>query len=357
MPGLTGRQGAAAYAKTSTWGTAASVTKQIHIRATDGLDAEPQLIDDAVFNQDYLGDAQVGDENPRIQDLAMTLRYEDTDEWVAAVIGSPAAPTVVSSVAAGSLVAQSHVIELATNPAHYFTLATAYGESDAHYVQEVTSLRPRSFMVRTGDGGVMDVSVGMIGNKTIYDSAINTNSTVYGATAANIANRVFRKQGVFRMNAQGDGALAAADAVSSMTGEIEFGMTRPAAEGDFVYGQDYISAPDDDGVAEFPVNVTFVAANTVSLNSITGFLKAAGNIKGDLTFTGTYINSDTQRSMLFEWPNLQVMNFSAPIQGHGKIRAQVGMRAKLATTSPTGMAFVNPMRLTWVNANSNTMLS
>ena len=357
MAGLTGRQGAAAYAVCNTWGTAASVTQQIHLRSTAGLDAEPMVVTDEVFNQDFIGPGEIGDEAPRVTDVPAVFRYETIDKLLAGAIGSPAAATVVSSQAANSLVAAQHVINLATNLTHYFTLATSFGEALPHYVQEVTSFKPRGFMVRVGDGGVMECTFSIVGNKTTYTSAVNTNSTVYGATAAEIANRVFRKQGVLRMNAFADGALDSGDQITEAR-EIEFGSTRPVADGDFVFGQDYIYDPDDDGVAEFPFTVTYAAMNTVTANSLVTALKAAALFKADLTFTGPYINSTTQRSMLFEWPSLQLESagYVAEISGHGKIRPTATFKGRLATTSPTGMAFVNPLKLTIVNANSETLL-
>jgi hypothetical protein len=356
MAGVTGREARAAYAQSSTWGVPASVTKEIFLTSTAGLQAEPALVDDENFNQDFIGQAEVGDEAPRNQDLEMQLRYEDLDVWLAAAMGSPAAPTVVSSLAANSLIAYRHVVTLAPEITDFLTLAIDIG-SPSHFVHEVTTLKVRGYTIRVGDNGVMRVAFPVTGNKAVYDSTVNTNSTVAGAAAASVGNRVFRKSDTFRMNVQSAGALAAGDAISEAR-EIEVGYMRPVADGDHVFGQDYILEPDDDGFAEFPIRVTYARMNTVTANSLVVGLKAARSFKADLDFLGPYINSTTQRELKWEWPNLQLHGTpDLAVTGHNQVRPQAEFRAKLAVSSPTGMGFVNPFQLTIVNMNSATLLS
>lgn len=69
---------------------------------------------------------------------------------------------------------------------------------------------------------------------------MNINSTVYGANFPALSDRVFRNQGVFRMNLASAGGLAASDAVKIET--FEFTFDRPQ-DGPHVFGQDFIHEP------------------------------------------------------------------------------------------------------------------
>ncbi len=351
MPGVNGREANAGYAFSNTWGVPASVTRGILLQSTDGLDAMPTLVDDDAFNVDFLGDAEVGDFAPTSQELALTLRYEDVPPWIAAACGSVAAPVVVSSIAADSLIAYRHTITLAPELTKFITLAV----DTTQYVLEVPTARIRGFNIRVGDGGVMQCAFQITGNKSTYNSTVNTNSTVAGVAGGALGNRVFRKSGTFRMNVQGAGALGASD-VSLLAKEITFGTSRPVAE-DHVFGLDYIIEPDDDGFVEFPVEITFARMNTVSANSLAVGLAAGRNWKADFDFLGPYVNSTTQREFKFEFPNLQLYSFKAAIVGHGVVRPVAQFKAKLAASSPAGMAFVNPMQITVINASSTALLS
>lgn len=351
MPGVTGREANAAFARSNTWGTPASVTRQIPIKSAEGLDSKVNLVDDEAFNQDYLTDAEVGDHSPTAPSLGGQLRYEGWTDWLAAPIGSPATTSVSSQGAATSLVAHQHVVVLSPENWPFFTLAV----DNSQYVTEVPTLKIRGFMIRVGANGVMEVEFQTVGNKSnLGTSTVNINSTVAGAVVNSLGNRVFRKQGTFRMNVQGAGALAAANA-NSLVKEISFGITRPLADDDHVLGNDSIAEPDDNGFAEFPLELTFARMNTVSANSLARALGSGTSFKADLDFLGNFINSTTQREMKFEWPNLQLYTFEAQPAGHGQVKPKATFKGKLAASSPAGMAFVNPFRMVLTNLDSTAL--
>jgi hypothetical protein len=202
----------------------------------------------------------------------------------------------------------------------------------------------------------MEVSFPIVGAKTTYDSTVNINSTVGGATAVSGGQRVFRKDGRFRMNVQSAGGLGASDEIG-IAKEITFNAGRPLASEDHVFNQNYIIAPDDDGYPEYSLEVTYARMNTIAANSLAIAISAARTFKADWTFTGTHINSTTQRSLLFQFPALQLYSYKAPITGPNQVRPQATFRAKLASAAPTGMSGVtNPFRLTITNMNSATLL-
>jgi hypothetical protein len=351
---VTGRELRAAFGRGTAWGTPVSVTRQILIASTDGMDAMPQIVDDEVIGHAFLQAGEVGDYTPPTPALGMVARYEDIDTWFAAAVGSPANPTAVSSQgAATSLVAYQHVVDMSPELTAFFTLAVDF---PGHYVQEIPSLKVHGYSLRVGENGRMMVEFQTVGNKTTYDSTTNTNSTVHGARAAGLGNRLFRKNGTLRMNPQSAGALANTDIVS-LAREIAFNGAEPVSSDDFVFGLDYVIEPDNNGFPEFSVEVTYARMTSQSANSLAVGLAVARVFKADWNFLGPYINSATQRQLKWEFPALQLRSFRAVASGPDQVRPQATFHAKLAATSPTGMAFVNPYRMTVVNMNSQNLLA
>jgi hypothetical protein len=76
--------------------------------------------------------------------------------------------------------------------------------------------------------------------------------------------------------------------------------------------------------------------------------------KGDLTFSGAYINSTDRYTEKYECPALEfdAEGWSAQLEGANQVKPSAVFVAKLATTSPSGMAFVNPFRLTRITTQS-----
>lgn len=352
MGGVSGRELKAAYARSSTWGVPATVTRQMYLQSIEGFDANVSIVDDESFNQQFLLPGEAADEMPTSTELPMQARFEDMDVWFAMAMGSAANPTVVSSVAANSLVAYRHVLTLATELTHFLTLAVDM----QNYVLEVPSLKVRGYTLRVGENGRMMVSFAVIGAKTNYDSTVNTNSAVASATAAQLGNRLFRKNGRFRMNVQSAAALSGSDELAIIK-EITLGTTRPLADDDHVFNQDYIIEPDDDGFPEFPVEITYARMSTASANSLVAGIKEARVFKADWMFTGPYINSTTRRSAHFEFPALQLRQIRIAPSGPGQVRPTATFHAKLAATPPSGMSFTDPVKLTIINANSQNLLA
>jgi hypothetical protein len=356
MPGVTGREIVAGWVKGTTWGTANSVTRQILLTDTSGLDANISMIDDETFNQTFLGSAETGDQNPISQELTLQMRFEDVDSWIAHAMGSAAAPAVVSSQAANSLVAYSHAVTLATELTSFITLAVDMG---GQYVLEVPSAKVKGYTIRVGENGRMMMSFGITGAKTNYTSARNTATTLSVARAAGTGNRALRKNSRFRMNVvAANNSLTTASDEQTIVREITFNTMRSMAEDDFVFNQDYIIEPEENGFPEFALDLTFARMNTVSANSLATAYQANTDFKADWYFVGPYINSTTQRSMLFEFPDLQLYSFRAPVTGADQVRPQATFRAKRAAVAPIGMSGLTlPFRLTIVNANSQNLLT
>ena len=351
MPGVTGADVKAAYAVSNTWGTPASVTAQVLLRSTDGMDGMPALVDDDAFTQSFIGEGEAGDFPALTPELGMQLRYEGAaPKFIAYAMGSAAAPSSVSA-GANSIPAYSHLLTMAASLTKFVTLAI----DESQYVLEIPTLKIRGFSLKVGENGRMMISFPTVGAKPNYASAVNTNSTVGGAAAPSLLNRAYRRQGVFRMNLQSAGSLTASDANAFVT-DLTVGIQTPLTTDDYVFGQDFIIEPDFNGFAEFPLDITFARMNTSTANSLVVAAQTAKVFKADLTFTGAYINSTTPRTITFEWPALQVVDFKAPLTGHDVVRPVLSFRAKQASAAPTGMAFTTP-RVTVVNCNSANLMA
>ncbi len=315
MAGVNGRDVRVAFATAATWGTAASVTKQINLKSLEGFDAKPGIVTDESFNQTFVGQGEVGDYAPSTPELRMDLRYDGAGPvLIAAACGSSSAPTVVSSQAASSLVAYQHVITQAGDLTKFFTFAADVGgqAGATYYVLELPSAKPKGFTISVGDNGKMQLSVPLVANKAVYNSAINTNSTV---------------------------------------------VSRPLSEDGYVFGQDAITEALDDGFAEFGVDLTFPQMTSANANSLLVAWPAGTHLKGDMDFLGNYINSTSRYEMKFEMPAIQITEWSAAVTGHAQIRPVAKGAMRQATTAPTGMAFTTPMRITIVNMNSANLLA
>lgn len=352
--GVTGREVKAAFVRTNTWGVPASVAagSQILLTSNDGWDGEPILVDDEAFGQTWIGSGEIGDHNPRTPEIVVQGRFETIDQWLAAACGSVTAPSVVSSIAANSLVAYQHNITLADELTPMFTITNEMEK----YVLEIPSMKIRGFNLRIGENGRYMVGFPIVGAKANYDSTVNVLGTAATAVAANLGNRFFRKNTRIRMNVQSAGSLTTTDELSIIK-DFAFTYARPLAGDDFVHNQDYIIEPEDDGFADLMVEVTYARMSTIAANSLAIGLKDAQNWKADWFCQGPYINSMTRRSLLIEMPNLQLSSFKGVVTGNNQVRPVAQFKMKLAAAAPTGMSgLVNPFRATLVNANSATLI-
>lgn len=347
--GVTGREVNMAFAKlpANSWGVAASVTKGVYFSSTAGMRYAPQRVNDESFGQGFLGRGSLGDVDA--PDLTYTgrSRYDDhTYIWDALVMGSPAAVTLSNS-ATGQTPSFSHVIDMArTTDGLALTLAA----DKSLFVDELTSAKVYGFSETVGTGGVMDVSYKVLGSKPTNISSINIAATVTGASYPSLANRVFRLQGTFRLNLNSGGSLGASDA--QQIEAFAFEMERPQ-DAPHVFGQDYVIAPADNGFPTLKIKVTYPRMTASSASSLYAFLRSDTLLKADMTFLGAYINSTDQYKKLYQFPALELDETNGfDVTGAQQVKPEATFMAKLATTSPTGMAFVNPLRLTRIMTTS-----
>jgi hypothetical protein len=350
MPGVTGREfkgWAFSRFATNSWGVAASVTKGTRFMGDGGLKLQPTFVEDKSFGETFLGPSDTGDIQPVDITLGGQARYEDNNYILEALaIGSPAAVAISTSVS-GQVTSWIHVFDPASS---IDGLGATFALDRKLYVDEITSAKIYGFTEQIGDGGIIEQNFKVLGGKPTNISSTNINSTVYGATYPALNGKIFRKQGTFRVNAQGGGSLAGTDEIKVENLELDF--TRPQDKS-FATGLDYIVEPADN---EFPmpsVKVTFPRMNTVSANSLYAALRGGTAYKADWVCAGAYINSTDQWTRKYQFPYMELQDFQTPSAGAAQVKPVATWLLKKPSAAPTGMSGVTmPFRLTRIMQNS-----
>lgn len=348
--GVTGRETQMAWGLlgVGSWGIAASVTRGCYFQSDGGLKLDAPLVNDEAFGQPFYGPGDRGDVAAPNLTLTGRSRYNDWQYgWDAKVLGSPAAPTISTS-AVGQTTSWQHVIDLATSTDG---AALTFAINKTLYVDELTSAKPYALMEKEGTDGVMDRSYKLLGSKPTNLSSINVGATVAGAAYPPLTGRIFRKHGTFRMNIQGASALGAGDAVQIESWDFTFERPQDAPH---IYGQDYVMAPADNGFPEVTFKVSYPRMTAASASSLYAALANDGVVfKSDMTFLGAFINSTDRYKRLYQFPHVELALWDgADVNGANQVKPEATFVCKLAVTSPAGMAFVNPLRLTLTQANS-----
>lgn len=348
MFGVNSRLTKFAFAKfgTNSWGVAASVTLGLYFKSDGNVQFDPAIVNDEAFGQTFLGTTETGDVKAPDLTLEQQMRYDDKSYVLQALaMGSPAAVTIATSVA-GQVTSWQHIIDLA---GVIDGLGATFATDKVLFVEELTSAKIHGFGFKNGTGGVMDMPFKVMVSKPTIQSSVNINSTLAGITYPALGNRAFRKHGTFRMNLATGGSLTSTDVVKVEA--IEFTFDRPQ-DTPQVFGQDYIDEPSDNNFPVLQMQVTYPRMNTVSANSLYAALRDATAMKADITFLGAFINSTDQYKQLYQFPSLQLSDYQDGLTGGQQVRPKATFMAKLAATSPSGMPFVNPFRLTRVMTNS-----
>lgn len=352
MPGVTGReQKGVAFAKcgTNSWNVAASVTKGLRSQTDGGMKHTPTFVEDRSFGETFLGPADFGDTQAPDLTFPAQARYADFNYVLEALaMGSPAT-VALSTSASGQVTSWRHVIDLAPS---IDGLSATFAIDRKLYVDELTSGKVYGYTEAYGDGGILMQSFKVLGSKVTDISSININSTVYGASYPALGNKIYRNQGVLRINAQGGGALGASDAIAAAE-TVEFTFVRPQ-DRSYGHGSTEILEPADNEFPDVSLKVTFARCNTVTANSFRAAFRAGATYKADLTYTSTtLINSTDAYSKLYQWPYVELQDFETPTAGAAQVKPVATFKLKKPSAAPTGMTGVTtPFRITRVQVNS-----
>lgn len=351
MAGVTGREMkgyAFGVTGVNSWGAATSVTLGTRFESDGGLKYSPQFVEDRSFGEEFLGPAEYGDLNPADLTLTGQARYEDHNYVLRALaMGSPAAP-VISTSADTQTTSWLHVVDLAPS---IDGRAATFAFDRKQFVEEIASAKVFGFSERPGDGGVIEESFRILGVAPTHTSTINTRSILYDASFPALGGKVFRKQGVFRINAQSGGSLGSSDTISIL-GSLEFTFERPQ-DRSYAYGSADIIEPADN---EFPlpsIRLIFDRANTITVNSFRAALSAGTAYKADITYSGAFINSTDRGQRLWQFPHVEIQDQATPTSGAAQVKPNVMFMLKKPASAPTGMSGVTqPFRLSQIMSNS-----
>jgi len=351
MPGTSGLElKGFAFAKVglNSWGVATSVTKGARFLDDGGVKYSPIFVEDRSFGETELGPAEYGDLNPTNATLNGQARYEDHNHVLRALaMGSPAAVAIATS-AAGQVTSWRHVIDMAS---HIDGLAATFAFDKKLFTEEVTTAKVLGFGETVGDGGIINETFQILGVAPTDISTINTQSVVYTATFPALNGKVFRNQGVVRMNLQTGGALGASDTLV-FAGAIEFTFNRPH-DSVYCYGSRDIIEPGGNEFPAISARIMLERANTITVNSIRTALRAGTAWKADVTYSGAFINSTDRYSRLYQFPYVEVQDHDTKTAGAAQIKPVAMALLKKPASAPTGMTGVtHAFRLTEVKVNS-----
>ena len=277
------------------------------------------------------------------------LTYDGLMLLLAMALGTSPVPTKV-----GATLAYKHQMQLADDKAGlFFTYVKNY--LAALFVGPSVKVTGIKISGPNKDGRI-DVAFTGVAFDQLTGTATNTLTTFANVTWPYKGNRVLFKQGVWRMNAQSDAALASGDAIKAKSFELD--ITWPLKGEVTTEFGDRIDEPTKDGRPTVSLKLVFPRFDDDGKARIDAF--DAGTLyKLDLTFTSTaLIEAGYPWSMHFMFPQLAIEVPDQPFNA-ATIPQTVTFRGQAAQAAPLGMATVDigydllrPVGLDVVNTQS-----
>ena len=188
------------------------------------------------------------------------------------------------------------------------------------------------------------------------DSSTNTTTETDAVTVPSIEGAVRFKDGLFRINAQGGGALGSSDETD--IGSFELVIRRDMARDFLADGNTFVAQPAEQGPCEVMLTVS---TRSYDAETWKDAWAAGTEYKADLKFTGSGLDggSGADPYYEFEFPRLVVAEDpQASIGGRGRITHTVTFKCIAATSAPTGMSGVTqPVELNVMDKVSTAYLS
>jgi hypothetical protein len=333
-------------ATSGSWGTATAVGAGDGHRVRDDIGVQHQAMysyDDSA-GQSFIGSVQTGNDEAVRVSVPEYLHYSDVFQNVMWALAFGTGGT--SPVQIGTTTAYSNTFEPATSRTGRFATIV---RDKVEYISEVPSAKCTGFEITFGEAGRAEIVWSFIGNEEKIDSSVNTSTQISALTYPPQGMRAFMKQAVLRVNSQGGDALDSDDALSFSALRFTFTETLDEIH---VSGQSTIIEPEitEHLVVELEVTNPRLVSTTESFFTAH---KSGTLYKGDLTLTGPAIDGSNY-TLLFQFPNLAVPSYAAPVPGGGGNSQPVfRFRALSTTAAPTGMSGVTvPVRLTTTGSST-----
>lgn len=337
-------------ATSGSWGTGVAVATAVgagdghYVRGDLQVQLRMQKNPNESASQNFIGSVEVSNVEAVAVSIPLFLHYNDTFQnilWALTMGTGGTAPTQV-----GASTAYTNTFEPATNKTGVYATIV---RDKVQYVSEVPGAKFTGFDISIGENGRMEIVWHAIGSDEKRDSTINTATQINALTFHSLSNRIFRGQGVLRVNSQSGGALGAGDAIKFTNIRLRFNQPLDSIH---VGGQTSIVEPEETGFPSISLEVTcprFDSANDVFFAGH----RANSLYKADLTFTGGLIDATTNYGLMFQFPNMDVTEFIAHIPVAGQVNPRMTFRGLSTTTAPTGMSGVTkPIRVVTTGTQS-----
>lgn len=344
--GVTARQSKVGIniATSGSWGTSSAVATAVgagdghYVRDDLNVQLKQTYVKDDTQAQHFIGSVQVSQTEAIESAVPLYLHYCDVflnPLWALAFGTGGTSPTQL-----GATTAYTNTFEPATNKTGLYASIV---RDKVQMVSEIPGVKFTGFTLKSGENGRLELDFQFIGDTEKSDSTINTSTQVSALTYPTLGLRAFFSDLVFRLNSQSGGALAGSDAVKITSITVTF---KQPLDMKHVGGQRVLIEPEENAIPECTIDVTFARYDSSS-HAFFAAHRDASRYKGDITITGPIITGSTAYALLFQFPNLVVPEYKAPIPGNAAQSAPTAKFDALSTTAaPTGMTGVTkPIRL------------
>ncbi len=342
-----GKEAKAAFAKASTWGTAAAVSDSdaLLFLSEKITRTREHLPDDSAGQAFY-----AGSDRGLITcggDLSAYLRYSGLEVLLAMAMGAAGVPAQQDSTAA-----YLHGLRMAGDSDGLFGTLCLYKGAGCH---EYAGTKVDGFTIEGEAGQPLKVTFNLIADDLDINTTSGTNTAAAMAALATPGrgNRVLFRQGQFLINDADGAALAGGDAIAPSRFSLSF--KRNLAGDHLAGGDDRIAEPACSGFPELSLTLEFASYTSDTYLSDLG---ADTRKKMAISFTGDQIESPYSYSLELLMPHLVITNAEAAVDGAGKIAHPVTLALLATETERNGMSGITaPLALNLINTRTTDPLA
>ncbi len=221
-------------------------------------------------------------------------------------------------------------------------------------IDEFTSIKVTGLEIKGDIGKPIEITFYIEAYDRVTDSVINTSVTFAGVTYPETRNRVIYAQGVFLLNNQTAGALAATDAIYPSAFTLTY---KRKMKGEYVVGGfNQIDEPTNDGRPEGKLTMKFPRYDPAIQQWFSDW-DATTQKKAQFTFTGFQIGtSGFNRVFQIQMPCAQISGADLPVKA-GIMEAPLEFVLLACPAAPAGMTATEPFRINVVNQQSANVLA
>lgn len=338
-------------ATSGSWGVGAAVATAVGAGdghyVTDDLGVQLRMVQNEhrTAGQNFVGSVQSSFAEAITVAIPTYLHYYDVMQNVlwALTLGTG------STTPAGATTSQYvGTFEPATNKTgRYATIV----RDKSQYISEVPGVKFSGFTLSMAEGGRMMITWNGVGDVEKVDSTTNTATQIAALTFPTLGYCAFLDDCAVSINTQGGAAFSTSDVIRVAGLSVRF--TQPL-DTKHISGQTTIIEPEENGFPEIEVSLEFPRFDATTDDYFARHRDTTA-LKAQIVFTGPTITGTYNYGLKFEFPNLYVSEYAAPVPGGAdQIAPRVTLKALSTTTAPTGMTGVTvPLRVTTTGISSS----